>query len=102
MVQYALTTRFYAHPDNGHLLLEILTKANAIVSSSKGCRLFMITHETDNKDIFWVNELWDSQEDHAISLTLDGCKELMVEASHILAAEPKQIELTPVGGKGID
>ncbi|MES2328255.1 MAG: antibiotic biosynthesis monooxygenase [Bacteroidota bacterium] len=102
MSQYALNTRFDARPDKGDELLGILVKANQIVSVAKGCRLYMINHEADNKDIFWVTELWDSQEEHAISLTLDGCKELIVEASHILAGEPKQIVLVPVAGKGVD
>lgn len=100
MSQYALYTRFNALPDQGDALLNILMKTNHIVSSAKGCRLFVINHETDNKDIFWVTELWDSREDHAISQALDGCKELTVEVSHILASEPKQILLVPVGGKG--
>jgi quinol monooxygenase YgiN len=102
MSQYALYTRFSAHPDKGDELLEILVKANDIVSVAKGCRQYMINHEASNKDTFWVTELWDSQEDHAISLALDGCKELVVEASHILAAEPKQIVLVPVAGKGFE
>jgi quinol monooxygenase YgiN len=100
MSQYALNTRFDARPDKGNQLLALLMKANSIVSAAKGCRLYLISHETADKDVFWVNELWDTREDHAISLTLDGCKELMVEAGHILATEPKQIVLTPVGGKG--
>ncbi|MEO8171588.1 MAG: antibiotic biosynthesis monooxygenase [Sediminibacterium sp.] len=102
MAQYALYTRFSAHPDKGDELLGILVKANEIVSAAKGCRFYMINHEDSNKDIFWVTELWDTQEDHAISLTLDGCKELIVEASHILAADPKQIVLVPVAGKGFE
>lgn len=100
MSQYAMYTRFSAHPDKGDELLGILVKANHIVSAAKGCRLYMINHETADKDTFWVTELWDSQEDHAISQALDGCKELVVEASHILAREPKQIPLVPVAGKG--
>ena len=99
MSQYALNTRFDAHTDKGHELISILVKNNNIVSASKGCRLYLVTHELDDKDVFWVTELWDSQEDHAISLTLDGCKELMVEASRILAREPVQTILVPVGVK---
>lgn len=98
MSQYALNTRFSAHTDKGEELLSLLMKANNIVSAAKGCRLYLISHEADNKDVFWVNELWETREDHAISLALDGSKELMVEAAHLLAGEPKQVVLTPVGG----
>lgn len=100
MPQYALCTRFHALPDEGEKLLNLLMKANSIVSASKGCRLFLVSHEADDKDMFWVSELWDSQEDHAISQTLDGCKELMAEAAHVLRSDPHPMVLVPVGGKG--
>lgn len=102
MSQYALYTRYDARPEEGGKLLGLLMKANNIVSNAKGCRLFVVNHEADDKDTFWVTELWDTREDHAISQTLDGCKELMVEAGHVLRNDPLQIVLTPVGGKGSD
>jgi quinol monooxygenase YgiN len=102
MTQYALYTHFTAHTHKGNALTDILVKANHIVSSAKGCLLYIINHDADNRDSIWVTELWDSQEDHAISLTMDGCKELMVEAAPLLTCEPEQIVLTPVGGKGMD
>ena len=102
MAQYALYTRFTTRLGKGHSLIEILMKANQIVSSAKGCHLYIINHDIDNSDSVWVTELWDSREDHAISLTLDGCKELIAEAMPLLASEPKQIILKPVAGKGTD
>ncbi len=102
MSQYALYTRFTTLPHKADALAEILVKANHIVSAAKGCRLFIINHDTNNPDDTWVTELWDSREDHAISLTLDGCKELMVQAAHLLAAEPMQIILKPIAGKGFE
>ncbi|MEO7531412.1 MAG: antibiotic biosynthesis monooxygenase [Sediminibacterium sp.] len=101
MSQYALYTHFTTHHHKGDSLLKILLKANQIVSAAKGCRLYIVNYDIANKDSIWVTELWDSQEDHAISLTLDGCKELIVEAAPLLASEPKQIILMPVGGKGL-
>lgn len=100
MAPYALHTRFNALPDEGSRLLNLLMKANGIVSNAKGCRLFLVSHEATDKDIFWVTELWDSQEDHAISQTLDGCKELMTEVAHVLRSDPDPTVLVPVGGKG--
>ena len=101
MSQYALYTHFTTHPDKGNELIEILMKANQIVSAARGCRLYIINYDTHNKDSVWVTELWDSQEDHAISLTLDGCKELIVEAAPLLTSEPRQVLLVPVAGKGL-
>jgi quinol monooxygenase YgiN len=102
MSQYALYTHFTTHHHKANVLIDILERANRIVAASKGCKLYIINYDIDNKDSIWVTELWDSQEDHAISLTLDGCKELMVEAAPLLATEPRQIVLKPVGGKGVE
>lgn len=101
MSQYALYTRFITHTHKGNALIEILMRANQIVSDAKGCRLYIINHTPENKDIIWVTELWDTQEDHAISLTLDGAKELVTEAMPLLASPPEQVALKAVGGKGI-
>lgn len=102
MSQHALYTRFNTHPHKGNVLMGILLKANHIVSNAKGCRLYIINHDFDNQDQVWVTELWDSQEDHAISLTLDGCKELVTEAMPLLTSPPEQIVLKAVAGKGVE
>ena len=102
MSQHAVYTRFLTRPGQGKALVEILLKANHIVSDADGCRLYIINQDMDNDDHIWVTELWDSQEDHAISLTLDGCKELVVEASNLLTVPPDQIILKAIAGKGVD
>ncbi len=101
MSQYALYTRFITHTHKGNALIEILMKANHIVSDTKGCRLCIINHAPENKDIIWVTELWNTQEDYAISLTLDGTKEVVTEAMPLIASPPKQVTLKAVGGKGL-
>jgi quinol monooxygenase YgiN len=101
MAQYALYTQFVAHPGKGNELVDILKKANDIVSAADGCKLYIInTHATD-EDCIWVTELWDSEESHAISLTVDGCKELVTGASVLLSLPPKQIVLKALAGKGV-
>ena len=102
MLQYALYTRFITHSNKGNALIEILKKANQIVSATNGCRLYIINHEMGNNDHIWVTELWDTPEAHAISLTLDGCKELVMEAMPLLASPPEQTVLKAVAGKGVD
>lgn len=102
MSQYALYTRFLTHPGRGHELVNILLKANKIVSGAKGCRLYIVNQDTENDDHIWVTELWETQEDHAISLALDGCKELITEATPLLASPPEQIALKAVAGKGVE
>lgn len=102
MSQYALYTHFTASPGKGKSLVNVLMKANRICSNADGCRLYIINQEIDNADSIWVTELWDSEEDHSISLALDGCKELVIEAGHLLARAPEQIELKALAGKGVE
>jgi quinol monooxygenase YgiN len=102
MAQYALYTRFIAKPGQGISLVNVLSRANTIVSDAEGCRLYIINREEDNEDIVWVTELWDKEEDHAISLTLDGCKELVTEASLLLKEPPRQTVLRALAGKGLE
>ena len=102
MPKHAVYTRFTTQPDKGPELIDVLLRANDIVSEAEGCRQYIINHDIDNKDLIWVTELWDNQEDYAISLTLDGCKELTTEATHFLALPPEQIELRAFAGKGVE
>ncbi len=102
MAQHALYTQFTAKPGQGRSLVEILARANDIVSKADGCKLYIINQDRDHEDTIWVTELWEKEEHHAISLTLDGCKELITEASLVLMGPPKQIVLKAITGKGVD
>ncbi len=48
-----------------------------------------------------VTEIWDSEEEHSASLSIEGVKELISEALPLLADPPEQIKLDVLGGKGI-
>lgn len=101
-MSHSVYTRFNARTGRGAELIDVLLRTNDIVSEADGCRLYIINHDLDNPDHIWVTELWDSQEDHAISLTLDGCKELLAEAMHLLATPPEQIAMNAIAGKGVE
>lgn len=102
MALYALYTQFKAQPGKGKALAAILQRACDIVAAAKGCRLYIINKEVSQEDSIWVTELWDTAEDHAISLTMDGCKELIAEAMPLLAGRPEQVILNAISGKGTD
>jgi len=102
MPLHAQYTQFIAYPGQGKELIAILMKANNIVSRAKGCRQYIINEDADNKDIIWVTELWDSEEEQIISQSMDGCRELATEAGLVLAAPPKQIALKAITGKGLE
>ncbi|GAC1439807.1 MAG: hypothetical protein NVSMB63_05460 [Sediminibacterium sp.] len=102
MAQHALHTKYVTHTSKANALVEVLTRTAAIVAKSRGCRLYMINQEEPYNNHVWVTELWDSPEDHAISLTLDGCKELTTEVNPLLSRPPEQVILKVRGGKGVE
>jgi quinol monooxygenase YgiN len=102
MALHSVLTRYIAKPKQGNGLIDILLKCHDIVSDAEGCRHYIINQDDERPDHIWVSELWDSQEDHIISLSLDGCKELDVAINHLLAAPPEQIMMKAVAGKGVE
>ncbi len=102
MPLHALYTRFTTLPAKGKELIPLLQKACLLVSEARGCRLYIINQDASQEECIWVTELWDTPEDHAISLTLDGCKELIAQALPLLAGKPEQVILKAISGKGLD
>lgn len=96
MTPHALYTKFIAHPGQGPELVQVLTKSYHISSTAKGCRVYVVNQDTEHPDHIWVTELWDTPEDHVVSQSLDGAKELTIQTQHLLATEPQEIVLKPL------
>lgn len=101
MHHYTLQTRFVSQESEGNKLLNVLTNIYNKIAYAHGCHLYLINQDTENTNHILVTELWDSPESHAISQTLDGCKELMSQATPLLATEPETKVLKAVAGKGL-
>jgi quinol monooxygenase YgiN len=97
--KYALFGKMTAQPGQREALLSILVQAAQLVSTAKGCHQYLVYKDTQQEDWIWISEIWDSEEDHDISLHLPGCKELIMQAMPLLAGKPEKIELALVGGK---
>jgi quinol monooxygenase YgiN len=101
--KYGLHGKLQAAEGKGEQLASILLKASQLVSSAKGCHLYLISEDKNDKDAVWVTEVWDSKEDHDNSLKGEGVRELISQAIPILAGQPeKGQELLVLGGAGIN
>ena len=49
----------------------------------------------------WVIDLWTSQEAHAEALKAPALRPFVEQAMPLLEGMPDQIEVEPVGGKGL-
>ncbi len=102
MSKYGLHGRLLAKEGHAEKLAEILIKASELVSTAKGCRLYMISRSEGEPNAVWVTEIWDSRADHANALKVEGVSTLISEAMPILAGKPaKGQELEILGGTGM-
>jgi len=103
MNKYLLHGKLTAKEDSSEKLTSILLEASKMVSKAKGCILYVVGKDRNDKNAVWITEIWDSKEDHDNSLKMEGVKELISQAIPIIEGQPqKGQELQILGGKGID
>ena len=102
MNKYGLHGKLTATAGNGDKLAAILLEASRLVSTAKGCRLYMVSKDNTDPEAVWITEAWDSKDDHDSSLQVAGVKELISQAMPLLNGRPeKGQELEIMGGAGI-
>ncbi len=102
MYKYGLHGWLKSTEGNAHVLADIMLRAASLMKTAKGCQLYIVSTDENDKNMIWITEVWDSKEDHTNSLSIEGVKELISEALPILDGAPeKGQELTVLGGNGI-
>jgi quinol monooxygenase YgiN len=102
MPKYGLHGKLTATPGNGNKLADILLEAAQLVSTAKGCYLYLVSQDETTPDAVWVTEVWEQKEDHDASLQVAGVKELIAQAMPLLQGRPeKGQELQILGGAGL-
>lgn len=87
-------------PGKAEELSQIMLRASEVVSSMKGCELYLVQQSLTDENQILITELWSSKEDHQNSLTNEKVRALIGEAKPILSA----ISGNPVkylGGHGV-
>lgn len=69
-------------------LATILLQASKLVSTAKGCKLYVIGKDQNDLNAVYVTEIWASKEDHDNSLKVEGVRELIMKAMPILDGQP--------------
>ena len=92
-----------AIPGKGDELASILLEASQLIATAKGCHIYIVSQDTRDNTVVWVNEVWDTRADHDASLTVAGVKELVGQALPLLEGKPEPgMTLSVLGGKGFD
>lgn len=100
--KFGLHGKLQATTGNGDKLASILLEAAQLVSTAKGCQLYLIGKDPLEKDAVWVTEVWDSKEDHDLSLSGAGVRELIAQAMPLLDGKPAPGQVLDIlGGAGL-
>ena len=99
---YLLHGKLTAKAGHTDQLADILLNASQLISTAKGCKLYVIGKDKTDESSVFTTEIWDSKEDHDNSLKMEGVRELIMKAMPILDGQPtKGQELEILGGTGI-
>ena len=99
---YLLHGKMTARTGKVDELTQILLEASKLVSTAKGCKVYVIGKEQQQADSVFVTEIWESKEDHDNSLKVPGVQDLITRAIPLLDGQPnKGQELEVLGGWGI-
>ncbi len=102
-MKYGLHGKLVTTGGNGDKLANILLKASALVSTAKGCHLYLGSKDQAEENTVWITEVWDTKVDHDNSLSVQGVRELIAQAMPILDGMPqKGQELLVLGGAGLN
>lgn len=94
-------TKFTTTEEHREALIDILSRASKSMEEIEDCRLYVLNKDQSDPTLIWVTEIWASKEAHMQALLLESSKELIQKAMHLMSANPEQIKLDIVCGKGI-
>jgi quinol monooxygenase YgiN len=90
MPKYLLQDSLLAKENSQEELSQILVKASRLMSNAKGCELYTVSLNRNDKQNVWITEIWTTKEDHDNSLSVDGVRELISKAMPLLANPPNK------------
>ena len=92
-------------PGMTQVLLNRLTarpgQRQRLFDDNPACVLYLVSESADDPNLVWVIDLWTSQEAHAEALKAPQLRPFVEQAMPLLEGAPEQLEVRPVGGKGL-
>jgi quinol monooxygenase YgiN len=98
---YALVNKLTAKPGQRDHVVEILIESGKSFDDNDACQLYLVAAAVDDPDAIWVIDRWTSKEEHERALQAPELRPFVEQAMPLLVGMPEQIEIRPVGGKGL-
>jgi quinol monooxygenase YgiN len=95
---YGLIGNITARSGHRDTLIDILLSA---ATGLPGCLSYIISKDSNDEDLIWVTEVWDSEESHTTSLSLPSVREAIAKGRPLIAEFGEHIKTLPAGGHGL-
>jgi len=99
--RYGLFGKFTVREEDRNALVEILLEAAASMNKLKECELYVVNIAQDDPCSVFVYEVWEDEEAHQNSLSLESTRTLIQRARPLLTGVERIATLSPTGGKGL-
>ncbi len=99
---YGLCGKLKAKAGKGDEFARILIEASQMVSTVPGCQMYAVCKDTQDPDMIWVMEVWNTKADHDNSLLIGGVKELIKKGMALMDGKPDGTALDILGGWGVE
>jgi quinol monooxygenase YgiN len=98
---YGLLNRLTVKPGQRERVVEILVESGKLFDDNPECHMYLVSESADDPNLVWVVDLWSGKEAHAEALKAPELRPFIEEAMPLLEGMPEQMEIRPVGGKGL-
>ena len=95
---YGLIGKIHAIDGQREALAQILLNG---ISGMPGCLSYIVAEDVGDENALWITEVWESQERHRASLSLDSVKKAIAKGKPLIAGFGERFETTPLGGQGL-
>jgi quinol monooxygenase YgiN len=98
---YALINKLTAKPGRREEAIGNLIESGKPFQDNPACILYLVYEDAQDPNVIWVEDVWTSQEEHAIALKGPELQPFIAKTVPLLEGMPEQTEVVPVGGKGL-
>jgi quinol monooxygenase YgiN len=99
---YALLNKLTAKPGKRDEVMKILLEASKPFDDNPACMLYLVYKDVKDPNVIWVEDLWTNKDNHTATMTTPEVRSFVSQAIPLLEGMPEQIEIEPVGGKGVE
>lgn len=95
---YGLMGKMTAIPGQRDTLIAILLEG---ITEMPGCLSYVVARDPADENAIWITEVWDSEENHRVSLSLPQVQQTIAQARPLIADFGDHTVTEPAGGHGL-